>query len=332
MVGVDLPPDICLAAPGRALNSVRSGDSLIDPPVRKPRRLRVGGVRAGGSAAGGRFFSRSDIDLVGRDPTLSQTWLAATAGGGFSASAFDISAESKRAVHPPKFNPHEALQQLRSRSRVPYTSPHAALVQTRALAAGQSRRTKQQQNTQRIRPVSRPYALQAVPERPRWANVSPQRRPTSAVHRPTSAAPKPVVKGRVPWMSLIGVEGDRPAMYETRPARANGPNLQSAPHHRKSKKRGDPGRCRGRPSTAAQGAQRGLLLEQSTDSVGPESSPVARPSTAPSGGRSSDAAPSRSLTSSRSPSPTGLNRTHNEGEMSYSRALAASSDGEGGCT
>jgi hypothetical protein len=329
VVGMDLPSDICLAAPGRALTSVRSGESLTNPPVRVPRRLRVGGVRAGGSAAGGRFFSRSGIDLVGQDPRLSQTWLAATAGGGFSASAFDISAESKRALDPPKFKPHEALEQMRTRSRVPHKSPHVVPAQRPHTTATVRPRDRAQhtrkkgERTEAAALTSRPYA---PPERPR-ANVSPQRRPTSAAHRPTSATPKPIIKGRVPWMSLIGVEGDRPTMYETQPSRATGPILQAGSRRRRTQRRGDSARRRGRPSTAApgtgqKGPSRPKRSASSFDSEGPF---VTRPSTAPSGGRAKtqpEESPSAAPTLSRPPSP-GHERTRIEADLSYSRALAA---------
>jgi hypothetical protein len=334
-VGMDLPSDICLAAPGRALSSVRSGGSLTNPPTRAPRRLRTGGVRAGGSAAGGRFFSRSDIDLVGQDTRLSQTWLAATAGGGFSASAFDISAESKRALDPPKFKPHEALEQLRTRSRMPYRSPHAVPEQRSHTAATGPSRDRARQRPKRGQKkkgksngaaalTSRPYQLQGGPERTRVANVSPQRRPTSAAHRPTSAAPKPVIRGRVPWMSLISVEGDRPTMYEPQPSRATGPTLHTAPHRKLTRRRGDSARRRGRPSTAAAGTgQSDARSNQPAQAFDPEGALVTRPSTAPSGGRSLGGSPSASPTLPRTPSPTGHDRTRIEADLSYSRALAA---------
>ena len=317
VVGMDLPSDICLAAPGRALTSVRSGESLTNPPVRVPRRLRIGGVRAGGSAAGGRFFSRSDIDLVGQDPRLSQTWLAATAGGGFSASAFDISAESKRALDPPKFKPHEALEQLRTRSRVLHKSPHVVPEQrprTTATVRPRDRaqhKRKKGKNTEAAALTSRPYA----PPRPRTTNVSPQRRPTSAAHRPTSAAPKPIIKGRVPWMSLIGVEGDRPTMYETQPSRATGPILQPGSRRRPTQRRGDSARRRGRPSTAAPGTgHKGSRSERPASSFNSEGPFVTRPSTAPSGGRSK---------TQPEESPSSPDRTRIEADLSYSRALVA---------
>lgn len=337
-VGMDLPSDICLAAPGRALNSVRSGESLVNPPARVSRRLRTGGVRAGGSAAGGRFFSRSDIDLVGQDTRLSQTWLAATAGGGFSASAFDISTESKRALEPPKFKPHEALEQLRTRSRMPYISPHAVPEQRSRTAASDRSHGRAQQRSKNGKGKTekrsgaaalacRPYERQASPERTRVANLSPQRRPTSAAHRPTSAAPKPIIRGRVPWMSLIGVEGDRPSLYEPQPSRATGPSLHSAPRRRPTRRRGDSARRRGRPSTAAAGAgQSDAQSNQPANPFEPEGALIARPSTAPSGGRSKtvlQGSPSMSPTLTRSPSPTGHSHTRIEADLSYSRALAA---------
>lgn len=337
-VGTDLPSDICLAAPGRALASVRSGESLTKPPVRAPRRLRIAGGRAGdGAAAGGRFFSRSDIDLVGKDARLSQTWLAATAGGGFSASAFDISAESKRALNPPKFNPHEALEQLRTHSLKPYKSPHAVPERRRhtggASATTRSCDRKPQKRNKNKRGEAafecrggRPYALQTAPEQPRVANLSPQRRPTSAVHRPTSAAPRPIVKGRAPWR----MEGDRPMTRETQPSRATGPTLQAGPRRRHTKRRGDSARRRGRPSTAAPGSgQTELQLTKSADAFDLEESFATRPSTAPSGGRSriqptTSRSPSPiTATPSRSPSPTDRDRTRIEANLSYSRALAA---------
>jgi hypothetical protein len=330
-VGMDLPSDICLAAPGRAVSSLNSGESLTQTPVRVPRPLRIGGIRAGGAAAGGRFFSRSDIDLVGSDTRLVQTWLAATAGGGFSASAFDISAESERAVDPPKFKPQKTLEQLRTQSRVPRTSPHAApepkpKPKPRTAAGRQAngmtkrgRQKKAQAAGAEAARAPRPYALTVASERPRLANVSPQRRPTSAAHRPTSAAPRPVLKGRVPWMSLIGVEGDRPSMYETHPSRATGPTLTSAPRRKPRSGRGSSARRRGRPSTAAAGGPRSRSpLQRAMEPLDPASSLTTRPSTAPSGGGGR-----RSPTPSRSPSPTDRNRTQREADLSYSRALAA---------
>ena len=359
-VGVDLPSDIVLAAPGRTVDAVRSGASLTRPAPRARRPLRTGGHAGRGAAAGGRFFSRSDIDMVSADVGLSATWLAATSGGGFSASAYDISAESERALEPPKFQPRESLAQLRTASRVARRSPHAAperkpRVASRPQPQPRPRRKKepQQQGSPVAGVASRPYALQSPAERPKLANVSPQRRPTSAAHRPTSAVPRPRLKGRVPWMSLIGVEGDRPAMYERTPSKSPGPTLTHAKgggkggavafrpaSGRKPQKnaRGSSARRRGRPSTAMGSADDRRSRSppgdrpRSAEALDPARSlAVLRPSTAP-GARFSDPQPEEVLTRSVSPTADSGERTRSHADLSYSRALAATGDAPAGDT
>ena len=290
--------DICLEGPGRAI-AARAGAApgragprdIWESPLqqRVPRRLRVTK-----GLEGGRFHSRSDIDLVGSDSRLAQTWLAATSATRFSNSAIDLASESGRAVGAEQqFDPRSALVSMQTRPRIARPQPNAApppqpVRKTRRRKRDKSRaaavsrvgaRSQEGTGTEAILVSKSERAERREQREARRAQrsvtaISPgkvarQRKPAKA------RAPQPeqrlVMKGRVPWANMIGVEGeDRPAQPASSPSRDTGPTLTTSPKKSKKSPRrksaGSPSERAGRRSPARR-----------TPTVRPATAPIRKP-------------------------------------------------------
>ena len=290
--------DICLEGPGRAI-AARAGAApgragprdIWESPLqqRVPRRLRLTK-----GLEGGRFHSRSDIDLVGSDSRLAQTWLAATSATRFSNSAIDLASESGRAVGAEQqFDPRSALVSMQTRPRIARPQPNAApppqpVRKTRRRKRDKSRaaavsrvgaRSQEGTGTEAILVSKSERAERREQREARRAQrsvtaISPgkvarQRKPAKA------RAPQPeqrlVMKGRVPWANMIGVEGEeRPAQPASSPSRDSGPTLTSSPKKSKKSPRrksaGSPSERAGRRSPARR-----------TPTVRPATAPIRKP-------------------------------------------------------